>query len=108
MAVVLPFGKYRGATLDVPPTDYLRWVVRVVESPTLRAAIDLELASRAGMHRDVRPTAPVDPSLAVAIVRAGVRTVAAHQHVPLDDPPLVAAADFLFVAITRGAPCRID
>ncbi len=85
------------------PLPYLKWAARAARSPTVRDAIELEIASRVGMHRDPPPTAAVDPALAVAIVKAGLRTVAAHQHVPLDDPALVAAADFLFVAISRGA-----
>ena len=52
LAVVMPFGKYRGDSLEEIPLGYLSWIEEngTALSPALRSAINQELARRAGSN----------------------------------------------------------
>lgn len=48
---VMPFGKYRGTSIDFVDTQYLEWALRTIKDmdyrwPWLRAAIEKEVARR--------------------------------------------------------------
>ena len=65
LAVVLPFGKYKGLLLIDVPTDYLRWLLEgdKVRSVVLRQAIYAEWSWRQHQQsrREVRGDADDSP-----------------------------------------------
>jgi hypothetical protein len=82
------FGKFKGDRVTDVPTTYLTWCFETCEnlSPSLRRAIQRELASRLGFRTTPPSRMPValpDPDVCEAarvLISAGYRAVAKRAH----------------------------
>jgi len=77
--LVMPFGRYKGATLTSIPLNYLAWLAgRDLREP-LKSAVADELDSRRRVVRSPFPACP-DPGLAARLVVVGRRVLAKTCH----------------------------
>ena len=77
--MLMPFGKYRGTLIEDIPTDYLEWVVEVIDShnPRLLEAIKDELSMR---HASSETSRPVETWTVRRIIEVGRRALAKKYH----------------------------
>jgi hypothetical protein len=83
----MPWGKFRGCSLDEIETSYLVWCLEKADNLRvgLRADIQAELGRRFGPPPPPPPssswrrTCP-DPALAAQVVATGLRTLARKHH----------------------------
>jgi hypothetical protein len=102
MTTRMPFGSYKGRTLEELPDPYLRWLA---ERPDLwaylRAAVEIEFERRGlGSGPQPAPPRPIDTTAAEALIGAGLRSLAKVHHPDLGGDlatmqDLNAAADWL-------------
>lgn len=76
----MPFGKFRGWTLDQIPDEYLGWVVANIDlREPLRSSVLKELHRREPPAELSRRPCP-DPQLAEELIGAGRRVLAKQTH----------------------------
>lgn|SRR5262249_46196500 len=77
--MVMPFGKFRGQTLDTLGDDYLSWLAALpdLRNP-LKRGVQNELRRRERLR--ARSVARIDSDIANKIITSGVRVLAKIHH----------------------------